>query len=118
MAQLRQDFDEFEQRDTAVVVVGPEGPAAFAKYWSENHLPFVGLPDPRHSVLKLYGQQIKIFKYGRMPAQVLVDKSGAARFVHYGHDMTDIPKTSDMLALIDGLNEEETTAEGSPGTTG
>ena len=38
-----------------------------------------------------------------MPAQVLVDKNGTARFVHYGHDMTDIPKNSEMLALIDSL---------------
>jgi peroxiredoxin Q/BCP len=38
-----------------------------------------------------------------MPAQVLVDKAGIARFVHYGHDMRDIPKNQEMLALIDSL---------------
>jgi peroxiredoxin Q/BCP len=54
-------------------------------------------------VLKLYGQQIKLFKFGRMPAQVLVDKAGIARFVHYGHDMRDIPKNQEMLTLIDSL---------------
>ena len=116
MAQLRQDFSEFDRRQTAGVVVGPESPRAFARYWAENHLPFVGLPDPSHTVLKLYGQEIKLFKFGRMPAQVLVDKSGMARFVHYGHDMTDIPKTSDNLAQIDALNTEPTphaTATGS-----
>ena len=73
------------------MVVGPEDAEAFAAYWGKNDLPFVGLPDPEHSVLKLYGQEIKLFKFGRMPAQVLVDKAGIARFVHYGHDMTDIP---------------------------
>jgi peroxiredoxin len=103
MAQLRQDFPEFEKRDTAVVVVGPENAAAFVRYWGDNRLPFVGLPDPEHRVLKQYGQEIKLFKFGRMPAQVLVDKSGRARFVHYGHDMTDIPPTAEMLGLIDGL---------------
>ena len=103
MAQLRQDFPEFEKRAPAVVVVGPEAAAAFVRYWRDNRLPFVGLPDPEHKVLKLYGQEIKLFKFGRMPAQVLVDKSGRARFVHYGHDMTDIPSTADMLTLIDSL---------------
>src|SRR3990172_11265341 len=103
MAQLRRDFAEFDKRSTAVVVAGPEGAAAFARYWRDNGLPFIGLPDPGHQVLKLYGQQIKLFKFGRMPAQVLVDKAGKARFVHYGHDMTDIPPTAEMLALIDGL---------------
>jgi peroxiredoxin len=76
-------------------------------------LPFIGLPDPRHSVLKLYGQEIKLFKWGRMPAQVLIDRKGVARFVHYGHDMTDIPKNEEVLALIESLNAEER-APGAP----
>jgi peroxiredoxin len=106
MAQLRLDFAEFEKRQTVIMVVGPENTAAFQSYWSKNDLPFIGLPDPRHLVLKSYGQEIKLFKLGRLPAQVLVDKSGRARFVHYGHDSTDIPANSEMLALIDGLNAE------------
>lgn len=106
MAQLRQDFAEFSERDTAVLAVGPENADAFANYFSENNLPFIGLPDPKHSVLKLYGQEIKLFKFGRMPAQVLVDKQGIARFIHYGHSMKDIPETLDMLDLIDSLDDE------------
>ncbi len=104
MAQLRQDYAAFEERDTAVVVIGPESPDRFAAYFSENSLPFYGLPDPGHSVLKRYGQEVKIFKLGRMPAQVLVDKDGIARFVHYGNSMSDIPPTNEMLALIDELS--------------
>ena len=109
MAQLRQDHDQFVRRQTAVVVVGPDDAKAFARYWAENRLPFRGFPDPEHHVLKLYGQEIKLFKYGRMPAQVLVDRAGVARYAHYGHDMSDIPSTKEMLGLIDKLN-----AEGSP----
>ena len=104
MAQLRQDFAEFEKRNAVILVVGPEDAAAFSRYFGENSLPFTGLPDPTHSVLKTYGQEIKLFKFGRMPAQVLVDRTGTARLVHYGHDMSDIPKNSEMLALIDELN--------------
>ena len=74
MAQLRQDYDEFVKRDTTVVVVGPEDMAAFETYFKNNDLPFVGLPDPTSSVLKLFGQEVNLFKLGRMPAQVLVDK--------------------------------------------
>ena len=106
MAQLRQDYDEFVARDTAVLVVGPEDAEDFTEYFNEHDLPFTGLPDPEHSVLKLYGQQIKIFKFGRMPAQVLVDKSGIARFVHYGHNMKDIPENEEMLELIDSLDSD------------
>ena len=103
MAQLRQDHPQFEATETVIVVVGPESPEAFASYWREHDLPFVGLSDPQHSVLKLYGQEIKLFKLGRMPAQVLVDKEGIARFVHYGHDMADIPSNAEILGLIASL---------------
>ncbi len=106
MAQLRRDSDEFVERDTAVLILGPEDSEAFASYFDEHHLPFIGLPDPKHGVLKLYGQKINLFKFGRMPAQVLVDKTGIARFVHYGHSMDDIPGNTEMLDLIDSLDDE------------
>lgn len=83
--------------------MGPEGPAAFRDYWRKEDLPFVGLPDPQHSVLKLYGQEVKLFKFGRMPAQVIVDRGGTVRFVHYGHDMSDIPANAEVLSILDEL---------------
>ena len=104
MAQLRQDYQEFVKRQTEVIVIGPEDARAFAAYWREHDLPFVGLPDPQASVLKLYGQEVNLFKLGRMPAQVIVDKAGVGRFVHYGHSMSDIPENAEVLALIDQLN--------------
>ena len=107
MAQLRQDFAEFEKRQTCVVVVGPEDSRAFGAYFREHDLPFIGLPDPKASVLKLYGQEVNLFKLGRMPAQVLVDKEGMARFVHYGHSMADIPDNSELLELLDNINAKE-----------
>jgi peroxiredoxin Q/BCP len=110
MAQLRQDYDQYLAREAEVIVVGPEDSAAFARYWADNNLPFVGLPNPDHSVLKLYGQQIKLFKLGRMPAQVVIDKQGIARFIHYGKSMSDIPTNAEVLSLLDQLNEEQTRA--------
>lgn len=31
---------------------------------------------------------------------------GVVRFVHYGHDMTDIPKNEEILGLIASMAEE------------
>ncbi len=104
MAQLRHDYEQFVERDVEIVVVGPEDAPAFLQYWQAESLPFIGLPDPRHSVLKLYGQEVKLFKMGRMPAQVLIDKAGVARFVHYGHEMSDIPPNEEILALAEEIN--------------
>ena len=41
-----------------------------------------------------------MFKLGRMPAQMLIDKSGMLRYVHYGHSMADIPLNEDIMNLI------------------
>ncbi len=104
MAQLRQDYEKFKQRNAEILVLGPENAKAFADYWQKQNLPFVGLPDPKASVLKLYGQEVNLFKLGRMPAQVIVDKNGIARYAHYGHSMADIPSNEELLQILDELN--------------
>ena len=106
MAQLRQDYDNFMAQDTEVVVLGPENAFAFSLYWKSHKLPFVGLSDPKHTVLKLYGQEVSLFKFGRQPAQVSIDKTGTVRFVHYGHDMSDIPKNAEILEILQNMNLE------------
>lgn len=103
MAQLRHDHQNFVERETEIVVVGPESKKLFADYWAKHQLPFIGLPDPEHRVLKLYGQEVNLFKLGRMPAQVIIDKQGCVRYAHYGHGMSDIPRNAEILALLDEL---------------
>jgi peroxiredoxin len=100
MTQLRQDYQHYVKLDTEIVVIGPEGTESFRNYWEKENLPFIGLPDPEHKILKLYGQEVKLFKLGRMPAQMLIDKSGTLRYVHYGHSMADIPSNEDIFDLI------------------
>jgi peroxiredoxin len=106
MAQLRQDYAQFVARQAEVIVVGPEDEGAFEQYWGQENLPFVGLPNPKSTVLKLYGQEVNLFKLGRMPAQVIIDRQGTVRYVHYGHSMSDIPPNQELLALLDQLNQE------------
>ena len=107
MAQLRQDYPEFVARQTEVVVVGPDRAEAFAKYWEKENLPFIGLPDPKRKVLKLFGQEVNLFKLGRMPAQVIIDMEGIARYAHYGKSMSDIPANQELLALIDEIMKNQ-----------
>jgi peroxiredoxin len=106
MAQLRHDHDEFLKRDVVVIVIGPENAEKFEAYFDHHNLPFIGLPDPKHTILKRYGQEVKLFKFGRLPAQLLIDKQGVARYVHYGRSMSDIPSNVEILALADELNHE------------
>jgi peroxiredoxin Q/BCP len=103
MAQLRQDHAQFVEAGAEVVVVGPDNAQAFRSYWEEHALPFVGLPDSEHRVLRLFGQEVNLFKLGRMPAQVIIDRQGIARYAHYGHAMSDIPENAEILEIVRGL---------------
>jgi len=38
-----------------------------------------------------------------MPAQMLIDKNGVLRYIHYGHSMKDIPENDEILELIEKL---------------
>jgi peroxiredoxin Q/BCP len=105
MAQLRQDYAEFVARGAEILVVAPEKLEAVRRYWQRENLPFVGLADPDHTVARLYGQQVKWLKLGRMPALTVIDKQGRVYYRHYGQSMSDIPSNQDVLTLLDELNQ-------------
>jgi len=107
MAQLHQDYQQFVDRETEIIAIGPENDKAFKEWWDEHQMPFTGIADPEHIIANMYGQQVKLIKLGRMPASILVDKHGQIRYTHFGESMADIPETEEMLSLIDGLNKED-----------
>ncbi len=113
MAQLRQDYEKFIDRESLILVVGPDDQAAFQKYWAKHKLPFTGLPDPEHGVADLYGQQVKLLKGGRMPALMVIDKAGQIRYRHFGKSMRDIPPNQAILDLLDRSTREEQVDSGS-----
>jgi peroxiredoxin Q/BCP len=103
MAQLRQDYQQFVDREAEILVVGPDDLNAFQDYWQKNDLPFTGLPDPEHNVANLYRQQVKLTRFGRMPAMMIIDKSGYIRFYHYANSMRDIPPNEAILGFLDKI---------------
>jgi peroxiredoxin Q/BCP len=107
MAQLRVEYRKFVERNTEIIAIGPEDSESFADWWHKNQMPFIGIADPEHVIANLYGQQVKLFKLGRMPASILIDKNGQIRYSHYGDSMADIPQSAEILKLIDELNNED-----------
>lgn len=103
---MRDDYAAFTARDAEIIAIGPDGPNAYRRYFTENDLPFIGLPDPKHTVANLYGQEWNIFKLGRVPALLVVDKKGNIRYQHYGESMRDIPENSLLLEMLDKMNLE------------
>lgn len=105
---MRDDVAAFTARDAEIICIGPDGPNAFRRYWSENNIPFVGIPDPKHKVADLYGQEWNLFKLGRVPALMLVDKQGKICYQHYSDSMSDIPENNLILSMLDKNNTEMT----------
>jgi peroxiredoxin Q/BCP len=110
MAQLRQDYKLYQEQNTEILAIGPDSKEAFDTFWETNQMPFLGMSDPKRSILSLFGQKVKIFRGGRMPAMVIVDPNGIVRFAHYGHQMSDIPENNEVLSLLSEINQGVPTA--------
>ncbi len=103
---MRDNYSDFTGRGAEIVAVGPDNLQTFQRYWSNEGLPYIGLPDPDHRVARLYRQEVNLFKLGRMPLNTIVDTDGRIRYVHFGSSMSDIPDNETFLNVIDHLNME------------
>jgi peroxiredoxin len=104
LARLREGYERFTRRGAEILAVGPNQDGVFQEYWKNEKIPFIGLPDPNHSVARTYRQEMNLFKLGRMPLNCVIDASGYVRFAHYGKSMSDIPSNEELLHVIDELN--------------
>ena len=100
---MRQDYRKFVQLDAEIIVVSPETRETLARYWSREGLEFIGLPDPEHTTADLYNQRVRLLKLGRLPALIVIDKNGQVRHSHHGSSMRDIPKNSELIAVLGSI---------------
>lgn len=107
---MRQHYDEFVKRDAEILAVGPDVAAMFKLYWAKEQMPFYGLADFKHEVADRYGQEVKLLKFGRMPALIIVDKKGRIRFTHYSENMRDYPTLPELYEVLDGLSQRRASA--------
>jgi peroxiredoxin Q/BCP len=103
MAQLRRDYQQFVDLDCEVLILGPEGAAAFKRVWEMEDMPMPGLSDPGSQVADRFQQEVNLLKLGRMPALLVIDKQGMIRFIHYGRSMADIPENKIVLNILEGI---------------
>lgn len=104
MARLRNEYEKFTSRGVEILAIGPNAPDIFEQYWTNEKIPFIGLPDADHRIARMYKQEVNLFKLGRMPLSCIVDRKGYIRFAHYGASMQDIPSNNELLHVIDELN--------------
>lgn len=53
-------------------------------------------------------QEFKIFRLGRMPALLIVDKEQIIQYAYYGDNMKDIPENDEILSFLKDLNKNIT----------
>ncbi len=108
---MRQDYDKFRACEAEILCIGPEDRASFEYHWARGDHPYIGLPDPESRVAHLYGQEVKLLKFGRLPALFVIDKAGIIRYAHYADSMSDIPRNAQILGLLERINSEGPRAE-------
>ncbi len=104
MAQLRQAYQKFVERDAEVIAVGPEDAKSFTKWWHEHQMLFTGIPDPKHAIAILYRQRFNLLRGGRLPSLAVIDKEGKLRLMHHADSTGDIPTNEQVLAVLDAVN--------------
>jgi len=102
---MRDDHEKFTAAGATIVAVARHTPEQMREYWTENKLPYIGVPDLKAELGELYKQQWKALKLGLMPAMFVVDAKGKIAFAHYSKGMSDIPSNQTVLKTIAGLAE-------------
>jgi mycoredoxin-dependent peroxiredoxin len=100
---LRQDYQQFKDRDCELFAIGPDSSEKMQQHWEKEELPYPGIPDPGKDVLEALGQEFKLLKFGRMPAVVIVGDDGEIHYAHYGSNAGDIPPNEEVLSIVDGI---------------
>jgi peroxiredoxin len=105
LADLRRQADGFEGRRAVILVVDPDRPDQVREYWQREGLPFPGFADGGNRVASLYRQQVDMFRGGRLPCAVIIDRDGRIRFRYDGSSAPDVPPVETLLAELDRLNQ-------------
>ena len=56
--------------------------------------------DPTKKIPDMLHQEVKVLKFGRMPAMLVVDEKGIIRYAYYSDSMSDIPKNEDVFEVL------------------
>jgi peroxiredoxin Q/BCP len=100
LENLRRDYQGFQDLNAEVVSVGQHSLGEFLRFWEKEALPFIGLPDVKEKVARLYCQKIVFQKLGRLPAIFIVSRSGYVVYANYCPDVHSIPGNETLLRIL------------------
>jgi peroxiredoxin len=106
LALLRREIDAFEARHAVILVIDPDRPDQIQDYWAREELPFPGFSDAENRVASLFHQKVDIFREGRLPSVVILDRRSRIRFRYDGASAPDLPANEILLAELDRINRD------------
>ncbi len=107
LSLLRREMQAFETRHAVILIIDPDRPEQIREYWEREGLPFPGFADPDSRLASLFHQKVNIFRDGRLPSVVLVDRESRIRYRHDGSSAPDLPSNETLLAELDRINREQ-----------
>jgi peroxiredoxin len=110
--QLASVYQEFRQRATEVIVVGPGQPQEAAHYRDRLALPFPVVADPVGATARRFGVDRWLFKLVHQTGLIVVDAAGQMRYTRVQNTPAGV---LDLDALWSVLDDE---VHGDPPTPG
>jgi len=106
VGKLSAYYKKFQENDTdiyAILVDDKENAKKMSEKYARGRFPIYY--DEDKTVSKKLNQQWKLFKLGRMPGLLIVDKEGIVQYAYYSESMKDIPPVPDTLEFAKKINE-------------
>ncbi len=97
MVRLHQEKDYLKSKNINMVVIVPEDEKKLLKYLNNTSINLNFVSDSNHEIANKYNQEVNIFKLGRMPAQIVLDKKLKVIFEHHASSMKDIIPESQIF---------------------
>lgn len=104
MAQLRHDYEKFQNLNTEILVMVPNGPFMINRYLDQNPTPYKILTDKGSKVAGEYFQVKQFFTIGT-PTIFVVDQNQEIRYAYYAKSALEEPSNDEPLAVLKLLSK-------------
>lgn len=102
---MRDEYDKFRWRGAEVVCVAPHDLDETQQLVQELALPFPVVADDDRAVFLEYAVSSRWESLGQRPGMYVIDREGVIFWSHVGRQQWDIPSNSEVLAVLDRLND-------------
>ena len=100
MAQLRRDYERFQEQNAEILAIAPDTLNNARDYFQKHDIPFPCLADDAHSVYDQYDVQSKWSSLGQRPGLFLIDREGIVRYAYLGTQQWEIPDNATVLRQL------------------